>query len=257
MPFAELNHRIEYKWAGPATAEGPGVVLLHHGLGSVSAWRDFPEALGDRLGQRILAYSRFGHGASDVFDQLPQPVDFMHREARELPWLLERFELPVPILLGHSDGASIALIAAGEGRVAPAALVLMAPHVFVEPCTATSARRAHDDFLHGDLAVRMGRHHRDAERTFRGWYETWTAAAFQGWCIEDVLSGIKCPVLVIQGRDDEFGTDEQVTRIRRALPRSPRVVWLEDCGHAPHRDRPETTLACIAEFVGDVVAQVP
>lgn len=226
----------------------PALVFLHEGLGSVALWRDFPDRVAAASGRRALVYSRFGHGASDL-PAAPRGVDFMHREALEvLPALLSHFRLEAPVLVGHSDGGSIALIHAG--RVGgDGALVLLAPHVFVEDESIAGITAAREAFEEGDLAQRMARHHRDAEVTFRGWNDVWLAPEFRNWNIEDVLPAITCPVLLIQGREDQYGTLEQVAAIERGIPGKVETVVL-DCRHVPHAERPEETLGAVVEFVG-------
>jgi pimeloyl-ACP methyl ester carboxylesterase len=228
----------------------PALVFLHEGLGSVALWRDFPDRVAAASGRRALVYSRFGHGASDL-PVRPRDAGFMHAEAIEvLPALLERFGLREPVLVGHSDGGSIALIHAG--RVGgDSALVLLAPHVFVEDASIEGISAARQAFEEGDLAQRMARHHRDAETTFRGWNDVWLAPEFRDWNIEDVLPGITCPVLLIQGEDDQYGTLEQVAAIERGIPGEVETVVLP-CRHVPHAERPGETLEAVVRFLGVV-----
>jgi pimeloyl-ACP methyl ester carboxylesterase len=228
----------------------PALVFLHEGLGSVALWRDFPDRVAAACGRRVLVYSRLGHGASDLPDA-PRAPGFMHDEALDvLPALLHRFDLRDPVLVGHSDGGSIALIHAG--RVGGAgALVLLAPHVFVEDESIAGITAAKVAFENGDLAQRMGRYHRDPEVTFRGWNDVWLSPQFRDWNIEDVLGGITCPVLLVQGEADQYGTLAQVAAIERGIPGPVETVVL-DCKHVPHAERPEETLEAVARFLGSL-----
>jgi pimeloyl-ACP methyl ester carboxylesterase len=233
----------------PGAEAGAPLVLLHEGLGSVSTWRDFPAALANRTQSTVVAYSRAGYGGSTVVTT-PRDTAYMHHEAAVvLPELLERLGIERPILFGHSDGASIALIFAGRYPDGVAALVLEAPHVFVEDVTVASIARigaayAEDPRLRSSLE----RHHADADATFNGWNRIWLDPAFRTWSIENELDAIRAPALVIQGRDDEYGTFAQVDAIAAHLP-SVEVASLERCGHAPHRDARETVLERVASFL--------
>jgi pimeloyl-ACP methyl ester carboxylesterase len=224
----------------------PTLVFLHEGLGSVGLWRDFPDRLADATGRRAFIYSRAGHGRSDVPDE-PRTPRFMHDEALNvLPGLLAEHGIARPVLVGHSDGASIALIHASRHPVS--ALVLLAPHVFVEDLSVTSIAEARDAFETTDLRERMARYHRDAERTFRLWNDIWLAPEFRDWNIEDVLPDVSAPVLLIQGERDQYGTPAQVEAVRRGVS-GPADLVLLDCRHAPHLEAPEETLAAAARFV--------
>lgn len=239
----------------PAAAPGrPAIVLLHEGLGALSLWRDFPEQIAARTGCRTIAYSRYGYGQSDVL-QAPHGVDYMHREALEsLPDLLAALDVERPVLLGHSDGASIALIHAGGAPRPVAGVVVMAPHVFVEPVSIASIEEARRVFETTDMKAKMGRHHADPERTFRGWNDIWLHPDFLAWNIEDCLPGITCPVLAIQGLADEYGTLAQLDRIEAGVAGPFERLELADCRHAPHRDQSQATLDAIAGFVRKLTA---
>ena len=224
----------------------PALVFLHEGLGSVGLWRDFPDRLAAATGRRALLYSRAGHGWSDVPDA-PRTPRFMHDEALDvLPALLATAGIAEPVLVGHSDGASIALIHAASHPVR--ALVLLAPHVFVEDLSVASIAEAREAFEATDLAERMARHHRDAEATFRLWNDIWLAPEFRDWNIEDVLADITAPVLLIQGEHDQYGTLAQVEAVRAGVAGPAELVVL-DARHAPHLEAPEETLAAAADFV--------
>ena len=250
MPFVDCaGHSLEVEWVGEAGANAPALVFLHEGLGSIRQWRDFPAQVARATGRRALVYSRYGYGQSDVLREDRAGVDFMHREALEaLPALLKALGVERPVLIGHSDGASIALIHAGAGHPVRA-LALMAPHVFVEPVCLTSIREASAAFAGGELAQRLAKYHRDAAKTFHLWADAWLDPAFEQWNIEEYLGGIACPVLAIQGEDDAYGTMEQLERVRRGVRGPCALVKLPACGHAPFRDQPQRTLAALTEFV--------
>lgn len=243
--------RIEYERIAGRTG-GPTIVLLHEGLGSISMWRDFPRRVAEVTGHEVLVYSRHGYGRSAPLTA-PRPLRFMHDEALVvLPELLDTLEIRRPILLGHSDGGSIAIIHAGGSGRDVAGLVLLAPHVMVEEISVASIAAARVAYAQGDLRARLARHHEDVDGAFRGWNEVWLRPEFRAWTIEDYLPRITCPVLAIQGEDDEYGTMAQVDRIVAALPRT-EVLELSKCGHSPHRDRAEDVLEAIRGFVERVL----
>jgi pimeloyl-ACP methyl ester carboxylesterase len=250
MPFVtSAGHSLEYEWLGSAAPGRPTLVFLHEGLGSIRQWRDFPLQVVKATGCRALLYSRYGYGRSDVLAEARAGVDFMHREALEaLPELLGKLAVERPVLVGHSDGASIALIHAGAGH-AVRALALMAPHVFVEPVCVESIRKASAAFDSTDLAQRLGKYHRDAHRTFHLWADVWLDPEFLKWNIEEYLPAILCPLLAIQGEDDEYGTLAQLEAVRRGVRGPCELLQLPACGHAPFRDQPQATLAALGRFV--------
>jgi len=236
-------------------AGGGGVaplVFLHEGLGSVGLWRDVPARVHAATGSRLtLAYSRHGYGRSAP-SPLPRPVTYMHQEADVvLPRLLARLGVACPLLVGHSDGASIALLYAGAGNPV-SGLVLIAPHVFVEDVSIKAIEAARISFETTDLRERMARHHDDADATFRGWNEAWLDPAFRAWNIEDRLGVIDCPVLLVQGDVDPYGTTAQLDAIEAGVTGPTRRVLLPGVGHAPHLERADTTIEAIARFVADV-----
>jgi pimeloyl-ACP methyl ester carboxylesterase len=233
--------------AGPA----PRLVFLHEGLGCVGMWRDFPDRLAAATGLGGLVYSRRGHGASEPAP-LPRPVRFMHDEAYEvLPALLAAERIEAPILVGHSDGGSIALLHAARFPVR--AVVALAPHVFVEDVSVASIARAAVAYRSGDLRARLERWHgANVDCAFWGWNQVWLDPAFRGWNIEAEVAEIAAPLLVIQGSADEYGTMAQVEAIRRRARGRVETLVLEGCGHNPARERPEETLAAIAAFVAGV-----
>jgi pimeloyl-ACP methyl ester carboxylesterase len=236
-----------------ADRPGPTLVFLHEGLGSVALWRDFPQRVADATALPALIYSRAGYGRSTVLTT-PRAPRYMHDEALvTLPALLDALDIVDPILIGHSDGASIALIHAGAKTRPVRALVAMAPHVFVENLSIAGIEQAGLAYEGADLRAKLGRHHSDADSTFRGWNDVWLSPAFRGWNIESFLPGITCPLLLIQGRDDEYGTLAQLDAIERQVSGRVERVELFDCRHSPHRDQPEATLAAIVGFVSTLV----
>ena len=240
--------RLEYVWHGPPPLHAPTLVFLHEGLGSIGQWRNFPAELSSRLGCSALVYSRCGHGRSDALSA-PQSIHFMHHEATEvLPRLLEVFEIHRPILVGHSDGASIAIIAAGSGLEARA-LILEAPHVFTEPFGLESIAKARTAYEQGDLKARLARHHAHVDAAFRGWNGAWLNPDFVRWNLEEFLPGISLPVQLIQGKDDEYGSVKQLEAIEQKVRGPVERVLLDQCGHSPHRDQPEKTLESMSDFV--------
>ncbi len=242
--------RIEYRWAGRAGLQSPVMVFLHEGLGSVALWKDFPDWLCDRLGLCGLVYSRPGYGRSSP--RAPHEhwaPDFMHRQAFEvLPVLLDRLGVTRPWLFGHSDGGSIALLYAASFPDSPAGAIVVAPHLFVEDLSVASIALARTAYLGQGLRDRLARYHDDVDSAFFGWNDIWLSPAFRDWNIEDALATIRCPMLALQGEDDEYGTLRQVTAIRDRLPGT-TVVALPACGHSPHRDQPEALCAATEAFV--------
>ena len=255
MAFASLDTggaalRIEYEWVGSAGAEAPVLVFLHEGLGSVAMWRDFPARLCDATGLRGLVYSRPGYGRST-----PRPADerwapdFMHRQARDvLPALLAQLGVQRPWLFGHSDGGSIALLFAAAFPDALRGAIVLAPHILVEEVSVTSIEKAREAYLETDLPKRLARYHDDPDSAFWGWNDIWLDPAFRDWSIEGEIGAIGCPLLAIQGLDDEYGTLEQVRGIARRVPQT-RLLELPDCGHSPHRDQPEAVIQAVGSFM--------
>lgn len=253
MQTDQLNfdgRRIEYRVVQAAVANGVDLVMLHEGLGSVSMWREFPEQLARATGCRTLVYSRHGYGSSSPLDA-PRRVEYMHEEAYVLPEILERLGIRRPVLFGHSDGASIALIQAASPESEVAGIIALAPHIKVEDLTVCSIAAAKTAYLETDLRARLSRHHADVDSTFWGWNRVWLDPAFRSWNIEALLPSIRCPILAIQGEDDEYGTMEQIASIARAAPDS-RLLAVPACRHSPHRDQPQAVLAAAQEFVADI-----
>lgn len=241
--------RLHYRCFGPAPSEAPTIVMLHEGLGSAGLWRDFGEKIAEATGMGVFAYSRAGYGQSDPAE-LPRPLDYMTREAVDvLPAVLERIGFQRGVLLGHSDGATIAAIYAGsieDYRVR--GIALMAPHFFTEEMGLAEIAKAKQAFETGDLRDRMAKHHDDADHTFRGWNDAWLDPAFAAWNVGEVIDYLRIPALAIQGRQDQYGTLAQIEELDTRAYSPVDVVILDDCRHAPHVDQPEKTLAAIAEF---------
>jgi pimeloyl-ACP methyl ester carboxylesterase len=254
VPFVDVcGHRIEYERLEVASADRPTLVLLHEGLGSVAMWRDFPSRVAHATGCNALVYSRYGYGNSDSLRE-PRGVRYMHDEARQaLPELLKRLGIEAPILLGHSDGGSIALIHAGARLCPVTAVVTLAAHVMVEDISVASIAAARTEYETTDLRGRLARYHADVDSAFWGWNRIWLHPDFRAWNIEEYLPRIACPVLAIQGEDDEYGTMEQMKRIG-AQVRDVALLELEDCRHSPHRDQPQAVLEAVARFVDRVTA---
>jgi pimeloyl-ACP methyl ester carboxylesterase len=226
----------------------PMIVLLHEGLGSVAHWKDFPLRLAEETGAGVFVYSRYGHGYSETLKEA-RPVSYMHHEAQVvLPDILQKARVKRPILLGHSDGASIAILYAGMCPDSPAGLVLEAPHVFVEEIAVSSIAQARVCYEQTDLPQRLGRYHANADALFWGWNTIWLDPYFRSWNIESFLDSIRCPVLMLQGAQDEYGTAAQIDAIRARIPSASAII-LENCKHAPHRDQCAASLAAINQFL--------
>jgi pimeloyl-ACP methyl ester carboxylesterase len=230
-------------------------VLLHEGLGSVAYWKDFPLQLAETTGAGVFLYSRYGHGGSEALKS-PRSVSYMHHEAQVvLPEILRKAGIDRPLLLGHSDGASIAIIYAGTFADSSAGLILEAPHVFIEDITVSSIAQTGVQYQQTDLPRRLARYHANADSLFWAWNNIWVDPDFRTWNIESFLHLIRCPVLVLQGAQDEYGTVKQIEAIQRKIPCASAVI-LDNCKHAPHRDRPEATLSAISQFIQSLSAAV-
>jgi pimeloyl-ACP methyl ester carboxylesterase len=244
---------IEHQWLRRGDTASPLLVFLHEGLGSVSLWRDFPQALCDALQCRGLVYSRPGYGQST-----PRPAheplepDFMHRQACEvLPALLNALGVDTathkPWLFGHSDGGSIALLYAAKFPDQLAGAVVLAPHILVEDISVSSIQQARTAYAEGDLRHRLSRHHADPDSAFKGWNDIWLNPTFRDWNITQELKSISCPLLAVQGVNDEYGTLEQIRGIARVAPQC-KLVTLADCGHSPHRDQKDRLIEAVRDF---------
>ena len=254
LPWRDRTVRIEHRWIGAHAPVLPLVVFLHEGLGSLSLWRDFPDRLCAAAGCRGLVYSRPGYGRSTPrIAEEAWGVDFLHRQAHEvLPTLLAALgidaERDPPWLFGHSDGASIALLYAAAWPQSIAGAVLLAPHIVVEDLAVASIAQARQAYLQTDLRERLARHHDDPDSAFWGWNDIWLHPPFKQWSIEDEIATITCPLLAIQGLEDEYGTLEQIRGIARRLPQT-RLLELRDCAHSPQRDQPDAVIAAATAFL--------
>jgi pimeloyl-ACP methyl ester carboxylesterase len=253
------GRNLEVKRIPGPSPQSAELVFLHEGLGSVSHWKDFPERAAAATGCPVTVYSRHGSGNSDLLTE-PRAVTYMHDEGLlVLPNLLAELNIANPILIGHSDGASIALIFAGaptpsdaEFHTKARGLILFAPHVFVEDLSVASIAEAKTAFETTNLAEKLARHHRDASRTFWGWNNIWLHPDFRAWNIEEYLPRITCPILAIQGHDDQYGTMAQVEAIAHRSGGPVEILPLADCRHSPQRDQPEAVLAAITRFVNEI-----
>jgi pimeloyl-ACP methyl ester carboxylesterase len=251
------GRRLEARWwrtPGPAPTPAP-IVLLHEGLGSVSTWREFPSALAAATGRDVFAYSRLGHGRSAARGG-GLAVDFMHVEADGVvPRVLDAAGIDRAVLLGHSDGGSIALLAAARWPDRIAALALEAPHVFVEDLSVASIAAIGQRFLaDGDLKRRLAAHHEHVDEVFWGWHDVWLSPAFRTWNIEDEVARVRCRVLALQGLDDEYGTSAQIHAIERVATAPLTAALIQKCGHSPHRDQPNLVLDRLAAFMAQLHA---
>jgi pimeloyl-ACP methyl ester carboxylesterase len=260
MTLADTGHlaidgaRLEYRMIGPRPDAAPTIVMLHEGLGSVSTWGAFPAKLAEKTGGGVFVYSRAGYGKSSTV-ALPRPLDYMQREAAEvLPKLLDAIGFRRGILLGHSDGASITAQYAGshqDHRVR--GLVLMAPHFFVEPEGLAEIRNARTAYETTDLRARLARHHADVDAAFRGWNEAWLDPQFENaFDITDALAYIRVPILAVQGEADRYGTLAQIRAAQDECYCPVEALVMPGVGHAPHREKPEETLAAVASFTGRI-----
>lgn len=243
---------METAWWGPGPEAAPTILMLHEGLGCVALWRDIPARLAAATGCGVMAYSRLGYGQSDPV-RLPRPLTYLQVEAREvLPRVLDAAGLRRVLLLGHSDGGSIAAIHAGslqDARVQ--GLVLIAPHFFVEPVGIDAIRGIAGRWRDGDLRARLARHHRDVEIAFRGWHDAWLDPGFPAVLdLQPELAHIRVPVLILQGEDDAYGTDAQPRLAERECYCPVETRMLPGAGHSPHLDQPEAVVGAVAAFAG-------
>jgi pimeloyl-ACP methyl ester carboxylesterase len=258
LPWRGARVRLEHQRIEPERARPhtPLLVFLHEGLGSLAMWRDFPQRLCDAVGARGLVYSRPGYGRSTPRAGNERwGLDFMHRQAHEvLPALLDALQIDrddnPPWLIGHSDGGSIALLHAARYPRQVGGLVVMAPHLFVEELSLASIQQARQHYLHSDLKQRLARYHDDADSAFWGWNDIWLQPPFARWNIEAEIATITCPLLAMQGLDDEYGTPQQIRAIARQLPHA-TLLELPQCGHSPQRDQPERVIEEITAFVAE------
>ena len=249
------SQRLEYRMIGPRPDEAPTLVLLHEGLGCVGLWNDFPDKLQQATGCGVFVYSRAGYGKSSPV-KLPRPLSYMHDEAREtLPRLLDAIGFQRGLLIGHSDGASIAAIYAGsrqDHRVG--GLVLIAPHFFTEDMGIASIEEARQAYATTDLRAKLARWHADVDNAFQGWNGAWLDPGFRQWDLTEFLAYIRVPMLIVQGEDDQYGTVKQIEVAQRECYCPVEVALLPGARHSPQRDAPEPTLKAISEFVARVFA---
>lgn len=259
VDFAEIDWagrpvRLEYQWLGPEKTGAPLIVFLHEGLGSLAMWRDFPQQLCEAAGCRGLVYSRPAYGRSTPREaEEAWGLDFMHRQAHEvLPALLAALGVDTvaqpPWLLGHSDGGSIALLYAAAFPQRIAGAIVLAPHILVEDLSVASIEKARTAYLETDLPRRLAKYHDDPDSAFWGWNRIWLHPPFKDWTIEADITAIRCPLLAVQGLDDEYGTLEQIRGIARRVPQT-ALLELGNCGHSPHRDQTELLIASACAFI--------
>ena len=244
------SQHLEYRMIGPRPDAAPTLVLLHEGLGCVGLWGDFPDQLSAATGAGVFVYSRAGYGQSSPVP-LPRPLTYMHDEARDvLPRLLDEIGFQRGLLIGHSDGASIAAIYAGshqDHRVG--GLALIAPHFFTEDAGIASIVEARRSYETGDLRAKLSRWHTQVDNAFKGWNGAWLDPEFRKWDITEFLAYIRVPILIVQGKDDQYGTVKQIEVANQECYCPVEVALLPGARHSPQRDAPEATLAAIAEFV--------
>lgn len=256
MDFLRINgHKIEVKWHRSADRQRPVLVFLHQGLGCVDLWKDFPEKLADMTRCPAFSFSRLGYGGSDKC-RLPRKVNFMHTEAISfLPRIMDAAGIQKHIIIGHSDGGSIGIIYTGYHQPPrQLGLITMAAHVFCEPVTVEAIEIAGQRYKTGDLKSRLEPYHKhNTEYAFRGWNDVWLNPVFMHFNIQRYLSRIHVPVLAIQGKQDPYGSDEQIRSIRKNCPAA-RTVLLESCQHSPHVSHPEASLSLMAQFIRKAAA---
>jgi len=239
---------VEYRDIHPGKDSDVTLLLLHEGLGSAAMWRDFPDKLAAASACRTLVWTRAGYGGSSAYAG-ERTSAYLHREAEQaLPAFLAALGIERPLLLGHSDGGSIALLFAAAFPDAPAGLIVMAPHEFVESQTRAGIANACLAWKHAALPQKLARYHPDAQQVFDDWSQTWLAPAFDDWSIVDELSRIRCPVLAIQGEDDEYASMRQIEVIAEHAPHT-QLLKLAQCGHSPQRDQPAAVLSAACEFI--------
>jgi pimeloyl-ACP methyl ester carboxylesterase len=243
------GRRLEYRWIAPCRAGAPTLVFLHEALGSAALWRDFPDRLAERTGAAALVYSRAGHGRSEPGPDLRGPDHFAHEGLVVLPDVLAACGVARPVLVGHSDGATIALAHAASAGSVARALILEAPHVFVEEVTVGGVAAARRAFTGGQLRERLARWHDQVDAMFSRWADTWLDPAFRHWTMEAMLPEVRCATLVIQGEPDAYGTIAQVEAISSRAGGPVETVVLPGGGHSPHAERPDDVLDAMARFV--------
>lgn len=243
---------IEYNHISNDNNDSPTIVFLHEGLGSISTWKTFPGLVAEATNCSVFVYSRHGYGGSS-FTKRKFDKSYMHFEALEiLPAVLDNFEIKKPILYGHSDGASIALIYAGGMNTRVPAIILEAPHVFVENISIKGIRTAKSSFEVGNLKNSLAKHHANPRKTFENWSEVWLSPEFLSWDITDYLENIYCPLLLIQGTEDAYGTLKQLESIEKNVNSSSKRLILEKMGHSPHKEAAHRVLLAIKNFISQL-----
>jgi pimeloyl-ACP methyl ester carboxylesterase len=255
--FGATAQHLEYAWINRGLVTSPLVIFLHEGLGSLAMWRDYPNLLCEQGNYRGLVYSRAGYGKSGEYPiREKHEFDYMHREAREiLPAILSTLEIEneKPILFGHSDGASIALIYATMFPDKISGVIALAPHIFVEDKALRGIEAAGEFYRVSDMKSRLRRYHDNPDMVFYRWHDAWLSTPFRDWNIEQLIPSIHCPILAIQGYDDEYATMEQIDGIKR-LAMQTELLKLENCGHSPHKDQPENVSSAAIKFIDSVRA---
>ncbi|MDY7578412.1 alpha/beta hydrolase [Herbaspirillum sp. RTI4] len=250
IQWREREIALEYQWVGAEKSDYPVVVFLHEGLGSIALWKDFPQQFCAQHGLKGLVFSRYGYGNSTPRPADERfPVDFMHQQAREvLPLFFKEVGVTSPWLFGHSDGGSIALLYAAFSPEQVSGIVVVAPHIFVEQMTVEAIAEARQAYLEQGLRGRIARYHTDVDSAFWGWNDVWLDPAFRSWDIEALLPAIRCPVLAVQGDQDEYGTMAQIQGIQQQVPHTV-LSTLTGCGHSPHREQAEALSFIAANFI--------
>lgn len=250
------GHLVRATALGYGPKHAPTLVFLHEGLGSIAQWRGFPDTLANATNCNAIVYERWGHGGSDALD-VPRPADFLEREAeRALPDVLDAFGIEQPILVGHSDGGSIALLYAAAFPDRTLGVITEAAHVVVEAESLAGVRAAVDAFTHSDFAVRLANYHDDnTDSMFHGWADTWLSDAFSDWSMTGRLSGIVSPVLAIQGEDDEYGTHRQLSLIKSHVSGRCQALLLPNCGHTPHMQARDRVMEAMTRFIGSLTSE--
>jgi pimeloyl-ACP methyl ester carboxylesterase len=262
IQWGDKDVRIEAQWVGSADLDRPLIVFLHEGLGSVAMWKDFPQQLCEAANCRGLDYSRPGYGRSTPreSEEAWQP-DFMHRQAFEvLPAFFKALGIDTaanpPLLYGHSDGGSIALLFAARYPDNTLATIAVAPHIFVEDVSISSIGQARRAYQTSDLRGKLARYHDDVDSAFWGWNDIWLKPAFRHWNLTQAIKTITCPLLAVQGVDDEYGTLEQIRGIKRLLPQT-QLLEIPNCGHSPHRDQPDALINASCAFISSFISPQP
>jgi len=250
VPWGNRAIDIEYQWVGAAKSDYPVLVFLHEGLGSVALWKNFPEKFCRAYGLSGLVFSRYGYGLSTARPADEKwPRSYMHDQACQvLPALFNQLGISKPVLFGHSDGGSIALLYAAHFPDQVCGVIVAAPHILVEDISIASIEKAREMYLTGSLRKQLKKYHADVDSAFWGWNDIWLNPDFRAWNIRSELSAIRCPVLAIQGEQDPYGTLQQITGIQRQLPEA-RLVILPNCGHTPHQDQPDVLFEEASAFI--------